>query len=126
MALSSAAVTQDMNLRKMAFTAVVMGWALELSTCSEIRGWGKGFITGVSSGFLVVCLAGDISQCHGNITTQNKDESLPETWSSVLPSWSSDFNEKPVFGSGMELVRARTHSVLPVDLRVSYPLPALA
>lgn len=43
MALSSAAVTQDMNLRMMAFIAVVMSLALETSTCP--RGTG----TGVSS-----------------------------------------------------------------------------
>lgn len=90
MALSSVAVTQDMNLRKMASIAVVMSLALELSTCSESRGWGKGFIPGVSSHVLVVYLVRDIFQCHGNITTENKDESLPEMWSSVLPSWSSD------------------------------------
>lgn len=49
MALLFAAVIRDMNLRKMAFIAVVMGLALTLSTCSESWGWGKGFVTGVSS-----------------------------------------------------------------------------
>lgn len=40
MALSSAAATQDMNLRMMAFIAVVMSLALETSTCP--RGTGAG------------------------------------------------------------------------------------
>lgn len=40
MALSSAAATQDMNLRMMAFIAVVMSFALETSTCP--RGPGAG------------------------------------------------------------------------------------
>lgn len=89
-------------------------------------GPGQGIITGVSSGFLVVCLAGDVSQCHGILTTQNKDESLPETWSSFSPSWSSDFKEKPVSRSGMELVRGSTCPVLQVDLRVICSSSALA
>lgn len=53
-------------------------------------GLGQGFVAGVSSHFLVVCLVGDIPQYPGNTTTQNRDESLPEGWSSGLPSWSSD------------------------------------
>lgn len=122
MALSSAAVTRDMNLRKMAFIAVVMGLALTLSTCSESWGWVKGFVAGVSSHFLVVCLVGDISQSPGNTTTQRTEVShfLRDGVQAYLPDHLT-FNAKSaetLSGSEMELVRGRTHPISPVGQRV--------
>lgn len=76
MALSSAAATQDMNSRMMAFIAVVMSLALETSTCP--RGTG----TGVSSQVFPLVSQTDFQfgtfSSAAGLQAHKTDESLPK------------------------------------------------
>lgn len=88
MALSSAAVTRDMNLRMMEFIAVVMGLALETSTCT--RGTGAGaFFTGVSSHFPDTSPVWDTFQCSGSQPHKTEMSHFPKggVQSHVLVIW---------------------------------------
>lgn len=75
-ALSSAAATQDMNLRMMAFIAVVMSLALETSTCPRDTG------TGVSSQVFPLVSQTDFQfgtfSSAAGLQPHKTDESLPK------------------------------------------------
>lgn len=91
-------------------------------------GLGQGFVAGVSSHFLVVCLVGDIPQYPGNTTHRTEmSHILRDGVQAYLPGHLT-FNAKSAeipSVSEMKLVRGRTHPVLPVGLRVICLFPTL-
>lgn len=129
---SSAAVTQDMNLRMMVFVAVVMGFGIwrvpSVLGVEGLAGWcgGQGLPSQVFPLLSQTSPVWDISPHGGVTTTQSRDESLPERWSRVpsLVIW--HLMQKPTelpLGSDRGLKRERSCPILCVGL--NYPCPAL-